>query len=200
MGYRDSWLGNVAGVSRHNEVFLHAMDREFPAQSCNVLVAGVENGGVWDVLEASLPEGSTVTGIDSNPGCQALRPDCLIGDVTDRVWLNESLNGRWFDLIVDCTGTMTRELWPWLLPGGKHVFEGYVQGDVQKLVQDVAADTPSWLPTEEILRVTVYPHVAVVEKRHPRVMPYIEIMTGNFADVIPEQDLIGKGVKRVLVE
>jgi hypothetical protein len=176
------------------------MDREFPAQPCNVLLAGVENGGTWDVLQACLPEGSTVSGIDSNPDCASALPDCLTGDVTDRAWLNEALRGRWFDLILDCTGSMTPNLWPWLTSGGRYIFEGYVRNDVQKLVQDVADDTPSWLPVEEILRVTVYPHVAVVEKRHPRVMPYIEIMTGNFADAVPEQDLLDKGVKRVLLE
>jgi hypothetical protein len=66
-------------------------------------------------------------------------------------------------------------------------------------VADVAADQDSWLPTEEIMRVTVYPRVTVVEKRHPRVVPYVDVMVGNFADVTGEEFLIGQGVKRVIV-
>jgi len=58
----------------------------------------------------------------------------------------------------------------------------------------------TWLPRDEIMRVTVYPHVLPVEKRNPRVIPYIEIMVGNFAEVVDEATLIDQGVKRVLVD
>lgn len=200
MGYRDSWLSNTQGVARHYEVFLHVMDRELPAQPARVLLAGVENGGTWDVLESTLPDGSSITGIDRNALCGTLRPECLVGDVLDREWLNGALRGRWFDLVLDCTGTMTPHLWPWLAAGGRYIYEGYNVGRMSLLVEAVADDAPGWLPVEEILRVTLYPHVAVLEKRHPRVLPYMEILTGNFADVVPEVELRQKGVKRVLLE
>lgn len=200
MGYRDSWLSNSQGVARHFEVFLHAMDREFPTQPARVLLAGVENGGTWDALAESLPAGSSITGIDRNALCGALRPETLIGDVLDRPWLNEALRGLWFDLVLDCTGSMTPHLWPWLRAGGRYIVEGYDTPTLLELLSAVADDVPGWLPTEEIMRVTLYPHVAVVEKRQPRVLPYIEIMTGNFAEVVPEAQLRDQGVRRVLLE
>lgn len=200
MGYRDSWLSNTQGVARHYEVFLHLADRELPVEPARVLLAGVENGGTWDVLESCLADGSSITGIDGNALCGTLRPETLIGDVLDREWLNEALRGCWFDVIVDCTGTMTPHLWPWLAAGGRYIYEGYDIARLSMLVEDVADDAPGWLPVEEVMRVTVYPKVAVVEKRHPRVLPYIEILTGNFADVVPEAELRAKGVKRVLLE
>lgn len=200
MGYRDSWLNNAHGVARHSEVFLHAMDREFPTQPVRVLLAGVENGGTWELLEATLPAGSTVTGIDRNALCGTVRPECLIGDVLDRRWLNEALQGRWFDFMVDCTGTMTPHLWPWLAAGGRYIYEGYDKEWLVALSDAIATDSSGPLPVEEILRLTLYSQVAVVEKRHARVLPYMELLTGNFTDVVPEADLRLKGVKRVLVD
>jgi hypothetical protein len=40
----------------------------------------------------------------------------------------------------------------------------------------------------------------VIEKRYPRVIPYIDIAVGNFADVTGEEELMRQGVKRVLVD
>jgi hypothetical protein len=67
------------------------------------------------------------------------------------------------------------------------------------LVEAVADDVPGWLPTEEVMRVDVFPHVAVVEKRNPRVLPYMEILVGNFCDVVSEAELLGRGIRRVVV-
>jgi len=86
-----------------------------------------------------------------------------------------------------------------LRPGGRLILEGYDIELVSRLVTDVAADQDSWLPTEEIMRVTVYPKVVVIEKRHPRVVPYVDVMVGNFADVTSEDSLIRQGIKRVIV-
>lgn len=200
MGYRDRWLGHAGAVSRHYEVVLHAFDRETPTEPIRLLDVGVENGGSLEVWQDCLPEGSTVLGIDSDPRCADLGLDVLTLDVTDRDAVKTALRGQWFEFIVDSTGTMSPWTWAFLRPGGRLIFEGYDTEPVQKLVQDLAEDDESWLPVEEVMRVTVFPRIAVVEKRNPRVLPYIEIMVGNFADVVPEETLIESGVKRVLVE
>lgn len=199
MGYRDSWLSHAGAVSWHSEVVLHAFDREFPLKPVDVLDIGVANGGSLEVWQSVLPEGSTVTGIDIDPACGDLDLPVLVGDVTDEVWLRDALRGRWFDLIIDSTGTMSATPWVFLRPGGRLILEGYKNALVSDLVEDVAADQDSWLPTEEIMRMTVYPNVCVVEKRHPRVIPYIDVMVGNFADVTGEEVLIQQGIKRVIV-
>ena len=67
------------------------------------------------------------------------------------------------------------------------------------LIRDLALDGESWLPVEEILRVDMYPDVAVIEKRQPRVTPYLQIMTGNFCDVTDEREFVAAGVKRVVL-
>jgi len=200
VGYRDRWISHAGAVTRHYEVALHVFDRETPTEPVRLLDVGVENGGSLEVWRDVLPEGSTVLGIDCDPRCADLGLDVKILDVTDRDAVKEALRGQWFDFIVDSTGTMSPWTWAFLRPGGRIVFEGYELEAVQNLVQEVARDGESWLPVEEIMRVTVFPHISVVEKRHPRVLPYIEIMVGNFADVVSERDLIDGGVKRVLVD
>jgi hypothetical protein len=187
-------------VSRHYEVALHVFDRETPTDAVDLLDVGVENGGSLEVWRDALPEGSTVLGMDVDPRCADLGLDVITCDVTDAATVKDALRGRWFDVIVDSTGTMSPWTWAFLRAGGRLIFEGYDPGAVQDLVRDVAADAPSWLPVEEIMRVSVFQHVVVIEKRHPRVLPYIEIMVGNFADVTGERDLIESGVKRVLVD
>ena len=200
MGYRDRWLNHAGAVSRHYEVALHAFEREIPDEPISLLEVGVENGGSLEVWRDVLPEGSTVLGVDSDPRCAELGLDVLTVDVLHRDAVKEALRGRWFDVIVDSSGTMTSWTWPFLRAGGRMIFEGYNTEDVQELVEAVAGDRSSWLPVEEIMRISVYPHVTVVEKRNPRVIPYIEIMVGNFADVTGEKTLLESGVKRVLVE
>lgn len=200
MGYRDRWLNHAGAVSRHYEVALHAFERETPIEPVRLLDVGVENGGSLEVWQEILPEGSTVLGIDNDPRCLELGLPVLACDVTDRDQVKDALQGEWFDLIVDSTGTMTPWTWAFLRPGGRMILEGYDTDSVQDLVRCVAEDETSWLPIEEVMRVTVFPRVAVVEKRKPRVIPYIEIMVGNFADVTGEKYLIDSGIKRVLVE
>jgi len=199
MGYRDSWLRHAGAVSYHSEVVLHAFDREFPINPVHLLDIGVGNGGSLEVWQEVLPEGSTVTGIDWNPLCENLGLPVLIGDVTDESWFRDVLRGRWFDLVIDSTHTMTNIPWAFIRPGGRLILEGYDVDLVSGLVSDLASDKDSWLPTEEIMRVTVYPKVVVIEKRNPRVIPYVDVMVGNFADVTGEESLINSGVKRVIV-
>lgn len=167
--------------------------------AASLLDIGVGNGGSMEVWIDVLPVGSIVTGIDIDPACADLGLPVHIGDVTDEVWLRETLRGEWFDVIVDSTSTMNALPWVFLRPGGRLILEGYDVELVSRLVTDVASDQDSWLPTEEIMRVTVYPKVTVIEKRHPRVVPYVDVMVGNFADVTGEKVLIEQGVKRVIV-
>lgn len=198
MGYRDAWLTHAGLGSRHYEVVVHAFDRSLPKEPVRLLIAGVENGGAMEVWKSVLPEGSEIVGVDVNPACATLGLDVRIGDVTDDGWVRGEFRHEWFDLIVDSTGTMTPHLWPFLTLGGRMFFEGYDVEQVVTLVRDVAEDRDSWLPGEEIMHVTVFPHIAVVEKRNPRVMPYLEILVGNFCDVIPDEELIAAGVRRVI--
>ena len=200
MGYRDTWLMHAGGVTRHAEVVLHAFDREFPTESVRVLDVGVENGGSLEVWKSCLPDGSTVLGMDSDPRCKDLGLDVVVCDVTDGNAVKEALRGQWFDLIVDSTGEMSPWTWAFLRPGGRLIFEDYERLDLMGLVDAVAADGESWLPVEEIMRVTVFPRVAVVEKRYPRVIPYADVMVGNFADVTGERALTESGTRWVLVD
>lgn len=200
MGYRDSWLKHTGAVSRHCEVLLHALDRELVSRPIRLLDIGVENGGSLEVWQEVLPEGSEVLGIDIDPACASLGLPVLTGDITDRAWVTDALRGQWFDLIIDSTGLLSPFSWPFLTPGGRLIFEGYPMPPILELIEGAVTSKDTWLPYEEIMRVTTYPEVAVVEKRNPRVVPYLNIMVGNFADVVPESALIQAGVKRVLVD
>ncbi len=200
VGYRDQWLRHAGGVSHHSEVVLHAFDREVPTGPISLLDVGVENGGSLEVWRDILPEGSEVMGLDSDPRCADLGLPVAVGDVLDQGSVAAALRGKWFDLIVDSTGTMSSWTWPYLRAGGRLILEDYEKGAMVDLVADVAEGRSSWLPVEEIMRVTVFPHVAVVEKRNPRVIPYIRVMVGNFADVTGEDALRDQGIKRILVD
>jgi len=39
----------------------------------------------------------------------------------------------------------------------------------------------------------------VVEKSNPRVVPYLEVVAGNFAEVVSEETLRDLGVRQVVV-
>lgn len=198
MEYGAAWLSNVGAIARHYEVMIHALERDLPAGPLRMLLVGVDNGGPLELWPSVLPEGSTVTAIDPNPNAARLGPNVLIGRPDEPEWLLSALGRESFDVVIDRTYDAGESVWPWLSPGGKLFLEDVDPEDASLLAADVAFDRPSWLPTEEIMRLTVFPHVLVVEKRDPRVIPYIEIMTGNFADVVPEAELVASGVKRVL--
>jgi hypothetical protein len=199
MGYRNQWLNHAGAVSHHREVVLHAFEKETPTEPVRLLDVGVGNGGSLEVWREVLPEGSSVTGLDIDPRCAELGLPVVVCDVTDQGSVAAALRGEWFDLIIDSTGTMSPWTWPFLRSGGRLILEDYEPDVLMELVRGVALDDSSWLPVEEIMRVSVLPHVAVVEKRTPRVVPYINIMVGNFADVTGEKVLIESGIKRVLV-
>ena len=197
MGYRDAWLNNSGSITRHYEVMLHALEREVPEQPLSMLLVDIDNGGPIELWRQVLPEGSEIVALDERPEAASL--GAVIGDYSDQSWLRKVLTDRAFDVIIDRSDRLGEAVWPWLAPGGRLILEDPDPDDVSLLAYGVAHDLPSWLPVEEIMRLTVYPRVCAVEKRHPRVLPYIEIMTGNFSDLVPEQELIAQGVKRVLV-
>lgn len=194
MGFRDRWLSNAGAVSRHFEVTLHAYDRDVPNVVTDLLLVGVENGGDVEVWPQVLPEGSTVTAIERD---STIVDDCNPGDPQS---LLAVLGRRGFDVIIWRHEGVPEFVWPWLRPGGRLIVEDLWAPSGVALATSVHTDVEGWLPVEEVMRVSVYPHVLVVEKRLPRVLPYLEIMTGNFADVVPEEELIRRGVKRVLVD
>jgi hypothetical protein len=104
-----------------------------------------------------------------------------------------------FDVIIDSTGTMTNLLWPYLRTGGVMLYEGYDFSMMMDVMLALREDLESWIPIEEIMRVNIYSDIAAIEKRNPKVIPYMNVMTGNFADVTGEQSLIAQGIKRVLL-
>lgn len=199
MGFRDNWMNHIGAISVHNEATLHAYDREIPPRPLAMLLVGIGNGGDVEVWQASLPQGSSVTAMDSDPACQQI-PDVVVEacDVTQPDQVRSCLRGRWFDVVIDRTGTMQPYVWPFLRAGGVYIYEGYNVDMVMMLVRDVATDNASWLPIEEIMRVDVYESCVVLEKRNPKVVPYLEVVTGNFAEVTPESMYYGRGAKRVL--
>jgi hypothetical protein len=199
MGYRAHWLNHAGAVSTHNEATLHAFDREIQVRpGMSVLLVGVGNGGGLEIWQALTPDG-TVKGLDPNPACQSLPGVTVIQcDPTERDAVRAALRGSWWDAVIDSTGTMQPYVWPFLRPGGTYVYEGYNVDMSLILVRDLALEDDSWLPIEEVMRVDTYQSCLVIEKRNPRVVPYMDVVTGNFADVIPEADLYAAGMKRVI--
>lgn len=197
VGYRAEWIGHTGFVSRHTEVALHAIDRAVTEKTEAVLVAGVENGGAVEIWQRVLPEG-TVIGLDKDPRCGSLGLPIMECDVTDESSVRGALKDHWFDLIIDATGSGTPWLWPYLRTGGRMILEDTPPELVDELVSAVSRDQETWLPVEEIMHVSVFPRVTVLEKRSPRVVPYLDIMVGNFADVTGEQALLERGAKWVV--
>lgn len=205
MGYRAAFLSNAGSIAVHSEAFLHAVDREIGPRPMNVLLADVGNGGPHELWEQVLPEGSRVKSIDTNPECAVLPIGVTFCDVEDKADVNAVLAGSdRFDVIVDATGTLTPWMWPWLREGGIMIYENIREDDRFQFLSLAGAvmsedHREEILPVEEVLRVNIYGPVVSVEKRSPKVVPYLDVMTGNFGDVIPESDLLRDGVKRAIV-
>jgi hypothetical protein len=195
VGYRAEWLTHAGAVAKHNEVLLHAIDREMPDGDLRVLVAGVGNGGAVEVWQRM---GADVIGVDKNPACAALGLPVEICDVMDEGSVRGALHGRVFDLIVDCTRAGSPWLWPFLRSGGRLLLEDLPEGLADDMTQALYRDRVTWLPIEEIMRVSVFPRVIAVEKRNPRVVPYLDVVAGNFADITGEQALIESGARWVV--
>jgi hypothetical protein len=199
VGYRAEWLRHDGKGTRHLEVILHAFDREVrPDRPVRLLEVGVENGGSMEVWEKVLPPGSEVLGIDRDRRCATIGVPVLTGDVHDQRWLREALAGQRFDVIVQDTGTQPEPgLWPFLSTGGLFIVEGQYPEWGMGLA-GALLDGDSWLPAEEVLRVTCWPGALVVEKRHPRAVPYLEVVIGEEYPLVSAEDMQAAGIKRVL--
>ena len=184
MGYRAEFLNNAGEVAAHSEAFLHLTDREVPGAGATILLAGVGNGGPVALWESC---GSTVTVADF--------------DVCDKPTVLEALRDTVFDVIIDATGLLSPWLWPHLREGGLYVYENLpsYEGIIAlTLAVMEERDSEQILPVEEVLRVNVYGPVVSIEKRSPKVVPFVNIFTGNFAEVVSEGELVRSGFKRAL--
>lgn len=199
MGFRDNWLNHPGAVSVHNEATIHAFHRVIPDSPMCVLLVGIGNGGDVEVWQKTLPSGSTVIAIDINPECRNIPGlEVITCDVTQPEEVRNSLRGVWLHAVIDQTRTMQPYVWPFLRAGGVYIYEGYNVEMVMMLARDLALEGDSWLPTEEIMRIDQYQSCVVIEKRNPRVVPYLQIMTGNFCEVTPEKVYQERGAKRVI--
>lgn len=199
MGYSDSWLTHGGGLTAHNEVALHVFDRMpltavSPIES--VLVIGVANNGSLEIWRDVLGEDASVIGLDWDPRCGEY-PDVFVGDMSEG-WLREVLRKRWFDLIIDSTGFTLPLVWPFLRFNGRGVLEHFQTEMLDELLASLREDrNDTWLPVEEVMSVQVYPTVAVIEKRSPRVVPYQDVMSGVLSSVQSEEMLSRMGFLRV---
>ena len=199
MGYRDNWLNHAGCVSVHSEATIHAYERSIPIRPLSLLLVGIGNGGTVEVWRNTLPEGSSVMAMDIREECSHLRGlDVTICDVTDHENVRTNLRGLWFDVVIDATRTMQSNTWPFVRSGGAQIYEGYDLERITSLTRDLVASEDSWLPIEEVMRIDTYQSCVVIEKRNPRVVPYLEVITGNFADVVPESVYHQRGAKRVI--
>lgn len=195
MGYGDSWLRHTGGLVAHNEVALHVFNELSRWDPRNVLVVGAGNGGALEIWREVLGEGSSVCGLDWDFRAGDLE-GVLVGDMSNG-WIREALRGLWFDVIVDSTGAYAASVWPFLRAGGRIVLEKFEAERMDALYIALLDDEESWLPIEEVMSVTVYQSCAVIEKRHPRVVPYLNVMSGSRDSVVSEQFLQSTGTKRV---
>jgi hypothetical protein len=196
MVFRDFWVKHQGLVSCHSEVFAHAVDHVWPSKPVSVLHAGFGNGGTLQVLSSILPEGSSVLGIGSSIVNDV---PCVIADLSDRGSVFWALRSQWFDWVIDSDDSAAI-LWPYLRAGGKMFLDNYDEAAVLDLLHAVAYESESWLPTEEILSIILYPHVAIVEKRYPRVVPYLDVIIGEEDPLIPIKTFQDKGAMKVFVE
>lgn len=84
--------------------------------------------------------------------------------------------GDKYDIVID--PLTPADSWVWLISGGLMFIENPHPDLVQILMYNISKDTDSWLPTEEIMSVRVFPHLLIVEKRNPRVIEYMNLYTG----------------------
>ena len=146
-----------------------------------------------------LPEGSIVLGIDERPEAESLPVPVKHGRIHDRDWLLDTFGSRVFDIVMDSTGKPTGDVWPWIKPGGYYIIENYQQDAIADLINGMCNDSETWLPYEEIMCVSQFPKIAFIEKRNPRVVPYLDIIVGQDAPIVPESEYLSRGAKRVTV-
>lgn len=194
MGFYNSWLKHEGNLSCISEAMLVAFDRAVPSSDAPValLQLGVGNGGEMQVWLDALPAGSTVTGIDARPSCADLDLPVLVGDIADTTWVSNVLRDQWFDVVV-CMNGLPVNVWPFLRIGGVCIAVKPPLPLMKQLIDDLSFERDSWLPGEEIQSVTWFPNVAVLEKRIPKVIPFMDVMTGNNDPVVPASEYVAAG-------
>lgn len=196
MGYRVAWMTHNGVLTRHSEAFMHLVDREVKEGPLSVLVSQPGDGCV-EVWRAALPEGSTVLGIDRDSALADHVDGILVGDVGSRRWLLGVLGSRWFDVIHHRgTPSLVEFIWPYLKPGGVLIMEGVDPSEAVDLVRCFLAED-EFLPPEEILRVTTYFGSVVVEKRNPRVIPFLDAFSGSLDPLKVGEKWAADGAMRV---
>ena len=198
MGFRAAFLKHEGGIACHSEVFLHVVDRAVGENPVAMLLVGADNGGSKEIWESLLPAGSRVVAVDEREECAAL-DGVHVGRLTNRSWLESVLGQSKFDVIIDSMGHADGSVWPWLKVGGFLIIENYDDGRIKDLQHAIVHDEYTWLPYEEVMGVQYYPRVVVVEKRNPRVVPYLDIIVGKEEPVVPESVYLQRGGKRVTV-
>jgi hypothetical protein len=192
-----AWVAHEGRASQKAESALYAYDVEVRGLEgrTDAVEFGTGNGGGRDVLAGVLPPGSTVLGVGDEFTADV---QCDVGDV---VALRAALGGRRYGLLIDATwrdadalcGTL-RAAWPHLAPSGIYLLEtppAAPQDRMEALLLALAAlawtvnydttgATRDWpLPHEEVLRVTFYAGVVAIQKRHARVLPYMNLVAGK---------------------
>lgn len=199
MGFRAAFIKHEGMLACHSEIVLQALERTVTVGPAFLLHIGVGNGGTMQIWKNVLPEDSVVLGIDEDSRCQELPVPVAIGPVQDRAWLLNTFGSRTFDIVMDSTGAASGAIWPWLKPGGVYVVEHYQHDRVRELMDGMCLDQETWLPFEEIMSITQFPKIAVIEKRNPRVVPYLDIIVGSEAPIVTEESFSERGAKRVTV-
>lgn len=187
MGYRASFLTHSGGVTVNSEDYLHALDRILPDGPLRVLICGVGNGGEMQIWHNTLPEGSLIHGIDTDRRCLELDLEVAAGDVHDRAFIRSVLTEHHYNIVVDRLGVGSI-VWPWLDPLGLLLLPDVPLSRVTELMQAVPERDDSWLPTEEVMCVTWFPNVTIIEKRNPLVVPYLRIMMGSDTPIVNESE------------
>ena len=199
MGFRSAFLKHEGFTACHSEVFLHVMDRISMRGPTSVLMVGVDNGGSVQIWRSCLPDGSTVVALDERRECADLGLGVYVGRTRERAWLEKTLGASQFDLIIDSMGHANGDVWPWLRVGGFLVIEHYDDSRIRELMTAIIQDKTTWLPYDEVLCVQYYPNLVLIEKRNPRVVPYLDIVVGSEAPVVDENIYIERGGKRITV-
>lgn len=197
MGFRAAWLEHNDLLSVHTEDFVLAVERVLAQTPVSMLLVGVGNGGSLQIWRKVLPEGSTVNAIDMNEKTLTLGLEITVVDFSDDDAIRSVLKNQWFDIVIDSTGTFVPNVWPFIRAKGALLTIKYDNDRLMDLIKGIITDEDYWLPNEEIMSVVVSPNVAIVEKRNPRVVPYLEVMTGKKDPIVSENFYHSSGVKRI---
>lgn len=203
MAYSDDFLNNSESIVIHNEAFLYAIERESYQRPINILIIGNKNGNPTKIWEKNLHDQSTITIMEDSSLQNKNKNNVIFCQLDNKDSVNNALydRGILFDFVIDSTSKINKWIWPWIKQPGVLICENVSNHhDFLNLSESIFNEDfeNDILPVEEILRLTIYGPVVSIEKRLPRVVPYIKMMTGQYSDTISEQEAMSNGVKRVV--